>query len=523
LLGLKGPFARAPFLVGLAWFVLALGLIFWGGAARTLQFLTPDEALNRFAAVTVSTTGRPYLELPFPDPEDLVHPRGWLTLGDRAVPTYAPVSIYFYSFFAWLGDVGTVLLAVLPASGAAAFAAGVARLLPERRRALALTAPALGLPALYWLLRPWMNLSLVLVSVCFAFYAWCRYREDRTRAWLFASFAAVGAGAAVRPDYAAYLLAGGVLFVLAADPTAWKAAVIGVLAAGISAVALNLVLNHVVTGHAFKAAYQMAVDREYGTDDLPAWLRLPRALVFPMGLPALTTIATVFSRYWVLLLPLPLLLACQFLLAPLLAGSPRSTRFFLLGALLVLFVFMVSRSDLDLFGSKRTIPEVQDSVPRYWSPIYLLAGLPPLFYFGKSERRRTFVAGSVLLGLLALFSLYVVTVGSSQSVARGRADALESTERVKRIVSLVPPGALVYSPTCDKFLWAHLRVATFGKPDDTASSMKRALSHGVPTFLWICTKRQGPFRALEKSLAQVQLAPVALDEPNRLYRIEPRQ
>src|SRR4051794_10145871 len=192
--------------IALAWFVVAYVSIYWAEGFRPRAFMTPDEAANRFASSIISKTGRPFLELPFPDPEDCAHPRAWLSQGDYAIPIYPPVSIYFYALITSLRRIGSIALLALPATALGAFAAGTARLLPNDRRWLAAFAPALGMPALYWLLRPWMNICGLLTCVCWAFYCWTRWRRGGGKHWLTVSMLCVGIGAAVRPDYTSYLL-----------------------------------------------------------------------------------------------------------------------------------------------------------------------------------------------------------------------------------------------------------------------------------------------------------------------------
>src|SRR6187402_2696164 len=124
------PRPAAPILIAVAWFVAVFAVILWVWGLNSKVLISPDEALNRFAASVISKHWRPFLALPFPDPEDLAHPRHWVSVGDHAIPSYAPVAIYWYALLLRLNMLGWLLVAAIPASAAAAFAAGTAKLLP---------------------------------------------------------------------------------------------------------------------------------------------------------------------------------------------------------------------------------------------------------------------------------------------------------------------------------------------------------------------------------------------------------
>src|SRR5262245_10164626 len=90
------PRPLAPVLIACAWFVLVFATILWVWGLNSKVLISPDEALNRFSAGVIAKQWRPFLALPFPDPEDIAHPRHWVSVGERAVPSYAPVAIYVY-------------------------------------------------------------------------------------------------------------------------------------------------------------------------------------------------------------------------------------------------------------------------------------------------------------------------------------------------------------------------------------------------------------------------------------------
>jgi len=166
----------------------------------------------------------------------------------------------------------------------------VARIAPL----LPLLAPLLGYASLYWVLRPWMNLSSVLACLCWAFFFWTLWREDARLPWLLATTFSVGAAAAVRPDYAGFLLLSATLLILANHPGQWRLVALCIFGAGLAAVIPNLIMNRATTGHAFRAAYQIVLDRQYGADPSHgldgsnglSLFSVLKVLLAPMGLPS---------------------------------------------------------------------------------------------------------------------------------------------------------------------------------------------------------------------------------------------
>jgi hypothetical protein len=502
-----------------AWFIAVFVGIWWSQGLRPVAFWAPDEALNRSAALVIATTGEPFLTLPFADPENLAHARAWLSLGTKAIPVYAPVAIYVYALLTYLGTLGFVLIAALPASGVAALAAGSVRFLPRERRLLGLLAPALAMPALYWMLRPWMNISAMLVCLCWSVYFWSRYRETKCLGWLSATFAGVGLGAAIRPDYTPYLLAAVLLFAAGADPKRWKLVGLLALAAGAMAVALNLPLNHLITGKATRAAYQMEFELEDGPAEessVPAPLRLLGTLLYPLGVPAPGTVVRLLWKYWVSLAPMAFITLGQFALWPLLRAKPRLERWLHGLALLAILMFLTSRMDPTTFGAASSASDIGHSIPRYWTPVYLLAPLAPLGWLARQSGRR-WAVGVSIAAAVALFGALNVLTFAAQSLARIRDFGTESAERTQRLAEHVPKHAMIYGPIADKVLWAHYRVGFLDEPKPSAASIARAVAHRIPTFVWF--RRKDNVAPLAAALEQHELELVQVSEIDREFRL----
>ena len=517
-IGAAVPRPHAPWWIAAGWFlaVSATILYVWGLNSRVLA--SPDEALNRFAAGVLAKHWKPFLELPFRDPEDLAHPRHWVSVDGHALPSYAPVAIYFYGFLLRLRLLGLLLVNALPGAAVAAFVLGIAKLLPDPRKWLSGFAPLLAFPALYWLMRPWMNLSALLICVCWSFYFWASWRVHGNSRDLTIAIFGLGAAAAVRPDYAAYLLLITLLFAVAASPSQWRRVTILVFAAGASAVALNLFLNWQVTGRPLLAAYQIVAARDEGTGEPGGLLGLLRQLLVPMGIPKPSVALRFLLKYWVEMGPVAGLLLGQLALVPLLAKQPRVSRIFYGLGLAVMLCFVLSHMDEDLAGAADPFGLVHHSMPRYWSPVYLLAAVPPLLFLGQCQTRKLYVAGVVLASALTLGNAYEIGKREGSSLFKLDQFAQRWGRIVPSLSDTIPSTAMVYSATHDKVLWPYWRVGTMAEPVPTARSMRRAIDAKIEVFIFEPRFPRTQSLPLQRALRARSLS-IALIDRRGIYRV----
>jgi hypothetical protein len=496
--------------IALAWFAAVVVAIVWVWSLDPQVTLMPDEAVNRHAAELVRAHGAPLMRLPFADPEDLAHPRLWVSVGENALPAYAPVSIYWYALWLRLGKLGLMAIVALPASAVAAFAVGVARLLPNDRRWLALLAPLLCLPALYWLARAWMNVSPLLSCVCWAFFCWATWLRSGNPRFISYAAVAIGAGVAVRPDYAVYLFVPALLVGLTAGVEHQRRVIVSILAAGSAAVAVNLVLNALSTGNPLLAAYQIQVARHGGAEasGVGGGHRLSGlllALLAPMGVPKLGIALHFLSKYWLHLGNLAGLAVAQLALVPLLLQLPRRKRLLYGLALLVMFCFMLSRMDPGLFGAAMDQSTLDHSIPRYWSPVYLLAALPPLLLLGQARSKSLLAAGSVAVFGFALANGYDICVGARWSLANLRAYRQKNTTLAQSLTTAIPKDGFVYTITQDKVLWRRWRIGTIDEPQPSAKSMSRGVKAGFEVFTFEPSFKPRERKQLERALRRYRL------------------
>ncbi|MEP7051722.1 MAG: hypothetical protein ABJB12_15270 [Pseudomonadota bacterium] len=513
-----------PAVVAGVWFVLALALLLWMWGLNPLVFPSPDEAVVRYSAQLIGERGGPFLRLPFPDPEDLAHPRSWVTLGANAVPTYAPVLLYAFGYLTRLGHFGLFLILLLPATALSAFAAGTAHLLPTGRRWLSFFAPLLAFPAFYWLLRPWANHSALLAGVAWSFFFWARWRRFGGSRELSCSALCIGIAAAVRPDYAAFLLLAALLASVAASPKQWQQPLIAFSLAGVLALGSNLFLNKVLTGHALQAAYQVALERQWGPQvaggsKIPG-LGILKMLLVPMGWPPSEAAATAFLKYWVHMGPIAAVLAAQIAIVPLLRNKSRLAQ----ASYLALFVwcafFVFTRLHDDVFGGKVRFGWAEHSVPRYLTPVYLIAALPPLMYLGRC-RRILLYPGLLITIAVAGAGLYEVGVRQPSSLVYLHDFVPQNQELLSKLQTEIPEQAMVYTVTSDKIIWSAWQVGTIDDLNLSAASMARAFDAGLPVYM-LDPKFESPsHHRLNAVLAKKQLRLSLVNGRRGVYRLQP--
>src|SRR6185369_9786224 len=175
--------------------------------------------------------------------------------------------------------------------------------------------------------------------------------------------------------------------------------------------------------------------------------------------------------------------------------------------------------DPGLAGAAEPLAEVHHSMPRYWSPLYLVAVVAPILFLASCRRRAVLLVGSLCVCALALGNAYELVVRQQFSLVALRAFERDATGTIRQLERKVPSQAMVYSSAHDKILWAHWRVGTVDEPKPTAASMKRAVDAGLDVFMFDPSskqRRQGP--QLERALKRHQLKLVKA-KPRGLYHV----
>jgi hypothetical protein len=479
------PALRLPVvsLVALSWLALAgAGLVWTWHGSNPKYFPSPDESVNRLAAQRVADTGWPVLNAGADDPEDLRHPRHWITIADGAVPSYPPAAYALDGALVRVPVVGAAGVAALAAVGIAAFAAGVA-VLGERRRGVALLAPLVAFPATYWLMRPWMNMATFLALGSIAFLFWAIWKRGRSMPVLVASTLFAGGAAAVRPDLSGVVMLAGLGFTLAeADGKRESWSAVGSwVAAGALAVALILILNWYSTGDPLQTGYQIVDARAVATPrmSLPFPLGELQYIFLPNGLPDPLLVMRQAARYWFLMGPVAILsVTAAVAAAATLRHRPRRV-LLLVATVAVVVCFAAARVTEAGFGASAGTPELRHSLTRYWAPIYLFVAVLPLAAVMRASQRAHWMPMLAALLVLSAAGGYEVLARQPESMTALRDLQERGATQAAAIGAIVPSDAVVYTTNQDKVLWSHREIATLPAPFDperAATSIARALA-----------------------------------------------
>jgi len=292
--------------------------------------------------------------------------------------------------------------------------------------------------------------------------------------------------------------------------------------AGAFAVGANLLLNHAVSGTSYRPVYETILDRDHNVDSAGSFGILLR-LWFPMGVPHARDVLRFVHRYWIEMEQLKWLLFAQLALIPMFLGIGWRARGLWALALLVMLLILISHTDPGVFGNNHPKPLLYHSLPRYWSPLYLFAALPPLIFLGRTRFRSVVAVGAVLAGLLAWSTLDGIFrkqttpfIELHQQVARGPA-------LLDRLSAVIPDNAIVYSSSWHGTLWSRFRTGlidtTGSNLQPTADSMNRVVRAGIPVYVY--TVRANVIRRrLDKALAKYKLKMVEVDRRLHVYRVQ---
>jgi len=177
----------------------------------------------------------------------------------------------------------------------------------------------------------------------------------------------------------------------------------------------------------------------------------------------------------------------------------------------VMLCFVLSHMDENLAGASDRLSAVHHSMPRYWSPVYLLAALPPILFLGYCKRRAVFVIGVVLACALSVGGAYEIGKREGSSLYKLYQFAQRWAHNVPALSDKIPSDAMVYSGTYDKVLWPYWRVGTMSDPEPTASSMRRAIDANLQVYLFEPRFPRARLNALERALRRKSLSITSID------------
>jgi hypothetical protein len=331
----------------------------------------------------------------------------------------------------------------------------------------------------------------------------------------------IALGTAIRPDYAAFLLLLALLVSIAASPRRWKHAFVVFTLAGVVALGSNLFLNKLLTGHPLQAAYQVALDRQWGPQDAggtPGFGVL-RMLLVPMGWPIPKIAVKTFAKYWLKMGPIALVLAGQLAVVPLLFDKPRWSRLLYALVFLLCVFFVYTRLHADVFGGHDRFGWAEHSVPRYLTPVYLFAALPPLLLLGRLKRKLALIPGLLLALGASGTGLYEIASREPSSFEYVHQFVPAHEALLETLKREIPADAMVYSITGDKLVWSRWRLGTIEDLSLSAASMERATKAGFDVYMLDPKYETPSHRRLGVLLAKRALVLTPVDVRHGVYRL----
>lgn len=491
--------------------LLVLLVVIYDGPSH-VTFVNPDEATSRHAIAQVVERGRPTVDEPFDDPNDLTHQRLWVTPdGTTFTPAYPATMPLVMGWADRLVPYGGWLVILLPAVGAGSLVAAVALLLPRHHWAAALV-PALAFPGTYWLLRPWANISALVATAGIAALLFAVWARSRRWWWGVASLVAAALAAAFRPDEIHVALGLSLLaFAAIARGRALAAWTAGHVVAG-AAVAASVAFGNLLTTGAWLTTAVDLLDlpqpRTPWASTLPApWNHVMRILG-QNGLPDGANFVRQSYKYWVELGPVSLLTA---LAVPLVATTivvlwrrreRRHATVATLATLLLvsLYVTRISRTDL---GAMHDHGALIHSLPRYAALTYVGAAVGVVAGVALLRNRILrwgLLGAAVALAIAAAAYVAEAPNDREEDVAYLLAEHAELEGLPDRVRRDVGDRAVLYSRTYDRYLWSAAPVGMLqhegyhlveGRPDaqfvnvaQLPETLERALDAGFDAYLF---------------------------------------
>lgn len=485
-------------------FALAVGVAY---ANTRGAFNSPDDASNYATARAIVQDGRPWLEHPHgvEDEFDLLHPRAFVSVDDRAVPIQSLATAVHHAFIWKLTGSYAPSTGVYFALGVCGWVCLAARLF-GLRFGVALLAFALATPLLYWMTRQYFTVSTYLLWLPWALWGLCEALRLRSYVVAILSGAMHGVALAARPDFlVAHFLAIPIVVGYAGTSSisarTLPLVVLHACTAGLVFAVVILGTNHVFFDSPFTFGYDLA--RAQPGFDEPLSIGLPvvdtvLARAFPLGLADPMDAASYLLRYTLLLSPVFTVVAGIGMMIP---HNGRTTDRFLLvvGSVAFILYFAFSRSSENLQGSTAPDPLPSHSVVRYYLPMYVLLSFFAVRAYSWMVVRRALGHGAAVgAGLLSAIgvglTLWQVLFAYQGVSLLPWSQNLAARQTVfEQIFQTTEPDALIVAPTYDKFAvstgryslsWSTVGQNNGFRPDEVAETIRRVVEAGGPVYVW---------------------------------------
>lgn len=538
--GIRGFIARVSgaALVPVAVLVTLIAVALVSLDVPATSFRSPDEHAGYLFTRVFAETGRlsytaDYLQA---DEENLLHPRGALTLDGRAVPfNYLGLPVLYAPAYHLLGEhirYVAIPLAVLTVGALAA----AGSMLAPRRRWLAWAALLGATPIVYYLNRPFLNTLPSLAFMSVGLYLLMDYYRSETpgrRGRLWGASAAFAVAAFARYEFAIFEALFVAIVLLQKHQMKLRRAtadmMLFIATMGVVFVLPVLILNTLTYGSPLTFGYGL-FNEAYFPDRTSAapfpmnFVRLARAILLPAYPFDLSLTSNAFIHQALGVAPVFAIVALLGLIS-VVRNRAVPAGYMAAYGLLAVYVFLYRGAGYSWLADSPTA-NLEASVVRYALPIYV--GFYLLAVYGLAQVQSGHVAATlvgilVLVGLLGAFR----DVGGHLLHIKTQVRASDEVTRTE-ILPNTEPDALIYTDVFDKTIGPYRDVAAwwggvrgthgaFFQPDDVARSISRVYP-SRPVYLYVF-EEDFVVPQLDDALERWGLEVSAMG-PKRLYRIE---
>ena len=511
--------------------LLFLSLSFILPSLRVNIFNSPDETSNYIFTKSFAETGKLWYEKDYLylDEENLLHPRGVITQNDRAVPySFLGLPVIYGGLYRVLGD----NLHYLALGFAAVAAWALFRATHILFKAKAWEAWVVGCaftPLIYYLNRPFMNVTPLLVTLFVGIWLFARYYERSSRFDFVLAASAAALAIFFRYEYVLFVtpLMLWALYMKHSSLTS-RAYLADVSIFG-GAVLLLFVLPTALLNQStygswstygpglFTETYFPERVSSDGGSVMSA-LHSVRSLLLPSYPFNPMKVLQNIPRLTLWLMPVFTLVAVTG--AWLLVTSRRVSIWKLAPLALLVVYVLVYRGSSSTWASDWEAPTFEAAIVRYWLPVYVFLFFLAVYALTRvsPQVKAVFIVGLLVTGPA---SIYHFADGSLES---GR-DTLVSYQRAaQNQLSATETNALIYASLSDKWIAPYRDVATwwngaeFYDPTVVAASMARVSETGRPVYVF--RESEVDINGLNRALAPYELEASWIGQ-SRLYEIEP--
>ncbi len=524
-----------PVLVAVTFVIMALTSL----DVPATSFRSPDEHAAYLFTRTFAETGRLYYTEDYllEDEENLLHPRGALTIEGRAVPfNYLGIHVLYAPVYRLLGENTRYIAIPLGLLAISALAGAGSMLIP--RRSWVAWAAVLGVtPIIYYLNRPFLNTLPSLAFASLGLFFLMRYfrAEAQSGRWqLLAASAAFALAAFSRYEFVIFeTLLVAIVLLHKHEGNIRRATTDMVLFAGMLGaffVLPVLVLNELTYGSPFSFGYGLFNEAYFpdraGSAPFPMGLfQLARSALLPAYPLDFGLAFAAFTRQVLGVAPVFAIVA--------LLGAVRVVRkrpipwpFVAAYGMLAVYVFLYRGAGYSWLADSPTA-SLEASVVRYSLPLYV--GFYLLAVYGLAQVQGAHVV-SALVGILVLVGVLGALRDVDGSLLHLRTQVTAGEEVTQtEVLPNTEPEAIIYTDVFDKVIGPYRNVAawwggvpgTYGgffRPDDVARSISRVYPDR-PVYLYVF-EEDFVVPQVDDALRPWGLQ-VEATETRRLYRIEP--